>query len=300
MELHPETIYGLTLGSRLVVPDGAAGVVAKDGKALDTLPPGEHLLDASRLPLTLHALRIKPGTPLPDSPLPAALFLVQTGAAWTVSWHTSAILSKNPKDGLTYTALAGRAAVQVADPAKFCGATLAAGGAALGPGGSATPAAVINQHLQINVQKLAAEATAGLHIPPEQAQAAAEAIRTAAGQAAAGWLPLVGLHCAAFDLDSVSPARRPPCVVCGSEAAPTGYALFRRNISLIYLHFTARQEGNFCAPCAWKTSASYNAVMLAAGWWGLLGLVLTPVYFFSNLYSLLRVLGSAKAPAPAS
>ena len=52
MELHPGTIYGLPLGSRLVIPEGAAGVVAKD-----------------------------------DGPLPAALFLVQTGTPWVVSWH---------------------------------------------------------------------------------------------------------------------------------------------------------------------------------------------------------------------
>ena len=136
-------------------------------------------------------------------------------------------------------------------------------------------------------------------MPPESAAQATEAIRTAAGHSAAGWLQSVGLHCSAFDLDTVAPPRRTPCVVCKSATAPTGYALFQRNISLLYLRFTARQEGNFCVPCAWKTSAAYNGVMLVAGWWGLIGLVLTPVYFFSNLYYLTRVLGSAKeGPTP--
>jgi len=87
MELHPGTTYGLALGSRLVIPEGAAGVVAKDGIALDTLPPGDYSLEASLFPKTLQKLKLKPGMPLPDGPLPAALFLVQTGTPWVVSWH---------------------------------------------------------------------------------------------------------------------------------------------------------------------------------------------------------------------
>lgn len=294
LELHPGTTYGLALGSRLLIPEGAAGVVAKDGTALDALPPGDYLLEASLFPKTLQKLKIKPGAPLPDGPLPAALFLVQTGTPWTVPWRCSAVLSKNPTHGLTFTTLEGRATVQVSDPARFCGAILAAGGAALGTG-EATPTTVLACFLQGNLQKLAAAAVEGLSLPPEQAPAATEAIRTAAGHSAAGWLHSIGLYCPAFDLDTVAPPRRAPCVVCGSATAPTGYALFQRNISLLYLRFTAKQEGNFCVPCAWKTSAAYNGVMLVAGWWGLIGLILTPVYFCSNLYYLSRVLSSAKA-----
>ena len=298
LTLHPETVHGLRFGSRLVIPEGAAGVVAKDGKTLDVLPPGDYFLEAPLFPLTLQSLKVKPGTALPDGPLPAALFLVQTGTAWTVPWHCQAILSKNPTHGLTYTTLSGRATVQVSDPARFCAAILTAGGAALGTGG-ATTAQVTQQFLESNLKLLASSSVQGLNIAPEQATAATEAIRATVGQAAASWLASVGLHCVAFDLDSVAPARRTPCVVCNSPTAPTGYALFQRNISLLYLRYTARKEGNFCGPCAWKTSAAFNGVMLVAGWWGLIGLVLTPVYFFSNLYYLSRVLGSAKAASNA-
>ncbi len=294
LTLHPETVYGLRLGSRLVVPEGAAGVIAKDGKTLDVLPPGDYFLEGPLLPLTLHALKVRPGAVLPDGPLPAALFLVQTRVAWTVPWRCQAILSKNLAHGLTYTTLAGLATVQVSDPARFCGAILTAGGAALGTG-EVTTAQVTQQFLQSNLGLLAASSVEGLSIPPEQAAAATEAIRTASGQAAAGWLASAGLHCVTFDLDSVAPARRSACVICKSPTAPTGYALFQRNINLLYLRYTARKEGNFCTACAWKTSAAFNGVMLVAGWWGLIGLVLTPVYFFSNLYYLTRVLGSAKA-----
>ena len=298
LTLHPETVYGLRLGSRLIIPEGAAGVVAKDGRTLDVLPPRDYFLEAPLFPLTLQALKVKPGM-VPDGPLPAALFLVQTRTPWTVPWRSQAILSKNPTHGLTYTTLSGRATVQVSDPARFCGAILTAGGAALGTG-EATTAQVTQQFLQSNLGLLASSSVQGLNIPPEQAAAATEAIRTAAGQASAGWLASVGLHCTAFDLDTVAPARRSACVICKSPTAPTGYALFQRVISLVYIRFTARKEGNFCVPCAWKTSAAFNGVMLVAGWWGLIGLVLTPVYFFSNLYYLSRVLGSAKAASNAN
>jgi hypothetical protein len=297
LELHPATASGLVLGSSLAVPEGAAGVVVKDGRPLDILPSGSHLLEPSLLPLTMQALKIRPGT-VPPSPLPAAVFLVQMASPWTVPWRCQALLSKNPASGMTYTVLAGRVTVQVSNPALFCGAILKAGGSNLATGAATMPQ-VIEGFLRGNLQALAAGAVMPLNLPPEQATSATEAIRTAAGHAAAGWLASVGLHCPAFDLDSVAPPSRTPCVICKSPTAPTGYALFQRNISLLYLRFTAKKEGNFCVPCAWKTAGAFNGVMLVAGWWGLIGLVLTPVYFCQNLYYLSRVVTAAKA-APAA
>ena len=292
-ELHGATANGLSLGSRLLVPESAAGVVVKDGRALDILPPGDHLLEASLLPLTLQKLKIKPGIQ-PAGPLPAALFLVQTQAQFTVPWRCAAILSKNSAFGMTFTTLEGRASVQVADPGRFCEAVLSAGGKELAAG-TATPSQVIENFLRGNLQTLAAASVPKLNLPPEQAPAAKEAIRTAVGHAAAGWLGSVGLHCTAFDLDTVAAPRRTPCAVCKSALAPTGYALFQRNISLLYVRFTAKKEGNFCVPCALKTAGAFNGVMLGAGWWGLLGLILTPIYFFQNLYYLTRILTGTKA-----
>ena len=59
--MHGGAAGGLVFGSRLSIPEGTAGVVVKDGKTLDILPPGDHLLEASLLPLTLQKLKIKPG-----------------------------------------------------------------------------------------------------------------------------------------------------------------------------------------------------------------------------------------------
>ena len=292
LELHGATANGLTLGTHLTVPEGAAGVVVKEGRTLDVLPPGEHLLEPSLLPLTMQALKVKASASL-AGPVPAALFLVQMGVPWTTTWRCQALLSKNSAYGMTYTTLAGQAAVQVARPDLFCGAILAAGGSNLATGAATLPQ-VVDSFLRGNLQASAAAAVLPLSVPPEQAAEATEAIRAAAGHAAASWLASVGLHCTAFDLDSVAPPQRTPCAVCKSAIVPTGYAFFRRNISLLYLRFTAKKEGNFCVPCALKTAAAFNGVMLVAGWWGLLGLILTPIYFFQNLYYLVRVAITAR------
>jgi hypothetical protein len=134
-----------------------------------------------------------------------------------------------------------------------------------------------------------------MSLPPDQAPQAREPIRAAAGQAVALWLSGIGVQCTAFDLDTVAAPDRAPCAGCGSRVAPTGYGHFRRTISLLYVRFTAQKEGNFCVPCAWKISAGYNSMMLVLGWWGFIGLVLTPIYFAQNLYYLTRIVSGPKA-----
>ena len=257
--LHEAISGGAALGSRLTIPTGFAGVVVKDGKPLDMLAAGDHLLEPSLLPGLIQ--RVKPRFrigqgPEGAAPRPAAVFLVP--ASWPVSvpWRTQAILSKNPTYELTYTALGGgRCTVQIGDPARFCAAVFHAGSKAL-----STDAASPDQVAQEFLRK---------GIP------ACEAIRAASGQAVAQWLSSVGVQCTVFDLDTVAESDRNPCVGCGSRVAPTGYGNFHHTTSLVYLRFMAQKEGNFCAPCAWKISAGYNSVMLAAGWWGIIGRIVT-------------------------
>lgn len=290
---HSATMDGLFLGSWLTVPEGCAGVVVQGGRTFDVLPPGEHTLDATTLPLLLQKFKPKAGA---NPALPARVFLVAMTLPVTLPWEGRALLSKSAAYGLTYTRLAGRVGVQVQDPARFCGALLAAAGkAGLPP--EAPLGQVAEYFLRANAQEQAVNAVMSMNLPPEQAPHAREAIRTAAGQAAARWLSGAGVYCGAFDLDSVTEPDRAPCVECGSGQVPTAYGEFRRNISLLYLRFTAKKEGNFCVPCALKVSAAYNGVMLVCGWWGYIGLVLTPVYFCQNVYYFSRIaLGEKQTP----
>jgi len=133
LQPHTATAGGLTVGSQITIPPGYGGVVIKDGKTFDTLPPGDYLLDAATLPLLLG--KAKPRTATGAAPpLPVAVILVQTGFPASLPWSGQTILSKSAAYGLTYTTLTGRCAVQVADPARFCGAILKAGGKALAAG----------------------------------------------------------------------------------------------------------------------------------------------------------------------
>ena len=295
--LHEATAGGVALGSRLTIPLGYAGVVIKDGKPLDTLPAGDHLLEPALLPGLTQKAKSRFGVgqnPGGGALLPAAVFLVPVGMPVVLPWRKQVILSKNPAYGLTYTTLEGRCTVQVADPARFCTAAFSAGGKALSTG-EASPAQVAMAFLRGGMGARVGEAVQAMNLPPDQALAAREAIRSAAGQTVAQWMANVGVQCTAFDLDAVAEPDRIPCVGCGSRVAPTGYGIFRRTISLIYLRFTAQKEGNFCVPCAWKISAGYNSVMLVAGWWGIIGLIMTPVYFVQNLYHLTRIVSGPKA-----
>ena len=293
LQRYDATASGLSLGLRLTIPEGCAGVVVRDGRTYDVLPPGEHTLEAAALPLLLQKFKPKAGA---DPLLPASVFLVAMTLPVTLPWEGLALLSKSQAYGLTYTRLAGRAGVQVQDPARFCAALLAAAGkAGLPP--DAPLGQVAEYFLRTNVQEQAAKAVAAMNLPPEQAPNAREAIRTAAGQAAARWLSANGVYCGAFDVDTVSEPDRAPCAGCGSAQVPTAYGEFRRNISLLYLRLTAKKEGNFCVPCALKISAGYNSVMLVCGWWGYIGLVLTPVYFCQNVYYFGRIaLGEKQTP----
>jgi len=157
------------------------------------------------------------------------------------------LLSKNPTYGLTYTTLEGRATVHIANPALFCAAVFHTGSRALSTG-QASPAQAAQDFLRRGLPAQAAEAVTAMNLPPDQAPLMREAIRAAAGQAVAAWLSSAGTECTAFDLDAVAEPDRTPCAGCGSAVAPTGYAHFHRTISLIYLRFTARKEGNFLRP----------------------------------------------------
>ena len=295
--LHEATAGGVALGSRLTIPLGYAGVVIKDGKPLDTLPAGDHLLEPGLLPGLTQKVKPRFGmgqNPGGDALLPAAVFLVPVGMPAALPWRKQVILSKNLAYGLTYTTLEGRCTVQVADPARFCTAVFSAGGKALSTG-EASPAQVATAFLRGEMEARVGEAVQAMNLPPDQALAAREAIRSVAGQTVAQWMANVGVQCTAFDLDAVAEPDRTPCAGCGSRVAPTGYGIFHRTISLIYLRFTAKKEGNFCVPCAWKISAGYNSVMLVAGWWGIIGLIMTPVYFVQNVYHLTRIVSGPKA-----
>lgn len=79
----------------------------------------------------------------------------------------------------------------------------------------------------------------------------------------------MSVQCYNLDIDRLPDVKRAPCADCGSMTAPTNYGIFRRNMSLLYVRFGAKRDGNFCTRCAFLVSGSYNMVMLVCGWWGI-------------------------------
>jgi hypothetical protein len=77
------------------------------------------------------------------------------------------------------------------------------------------------------------------------------------------------------------PAMR-TCKVCG-RSRMTQWADFQENVS----YFIARQERNFagfvCFPCMSMTFAEFEIRTLLFTWWGIIGLMVGPIYLLVNL-----------------
>ncbi|HEX5323651.1 MAG TPA: hypothetical protein VFW40_07690, partial [Capsulimonadaceae bacterium] len=145
------------------------------------------------------------------------------------------------------------------------------------------------------IGRAAANVVGQMRMPPGQFANASESVKQSLGTGVAAAFAQVGLECTGFEVSNSPQVRRAPCSKCGSVTAPTAYGEYRRTISLLYVRFGARQSGNYCVPCAAKVWGAYCGVMLICGWWGLIGLVLTPVYICQNTYYFLRTAFGKKA-----
>ena len=67
-------------------------------------------------------------------------------------------------------------------------------------------------------------------------------------------------------------------------------------MSFFFMRFHATQRGYHCANCAGSTFLQYNAANAICGWWGLIGLVLTPCIIVMNTVSLVTVCAGGKTP----
>jgi hypothetical protein len=86
------------------------------------------------------------------------------------------------------------------------------------------------------------------------------------------------------------------CEKCGIEA-PTRHVALHRNIGLLFMRLYQGTAGNLCKPCIHKTFWTYTAVNLTVGWWGVISLILTPIFVANNLVYYIMSLG-LEPPAP--
>jgi len=85
------------------------------------------------------------------------------------------------------------------------------------------------------------------------------------------------------------------CQLCGSMRQ-TARVKFERNIGMLVLRQTRRLEAQMCKTCVDKQFWDFQAKNLLFGPWGMISLILTPIYLVANTVaytSAKRALSSA-------
>jgi hypothetical protein len=85
------------------------------------------------------------------------------------------------------------------------------------------------------------------------------------------------------------------CQGCGLEA-PTRYVEFYQNIGALVMRFHKSVRGNLCKSCINKYFWSYTLTNLTLGWWGMISLVVTPIFILNNVGRYLLCLRMPPVP----
>lgn len=86
------------------------------------------------------------------------------------------------------------------------------------------------------------------------------------------------------------------CQFCNARSQ-TQFVEFRQNIGLLYVRFTRTYAGEACAACIRSTFWRSTLITAVAGWWGLISIVLTPVFLVHNITQFWRVRRMPVLPA---
>ncbi|MBI1375504.1 MAG: hypothetical protein GC159_22555 [Phycisphaera sp.] len=85
------------------------------------------------------------------------------------------------------------------------------------------------------------------------------------------------------------------CQVCGVEA-PTKKVSFHQNIGALIMRFSKSVEGNLCKRCINETFWSFTGTNLVLGWWGLVSLIVNPIFIINNTVYYLMCIGLEAPP----
>ena len=72
------------------------------------------------------------------------------------------------------------------------------------------------------------------------------------------------------------------CQVCGNMRQ-TALVRYQHNIGMLVVRQTRYIQGNMCKTCVTKKFWEYSGKNLLLGPWGIISLVLTPVYLVTNI-----------------
>ena len=74
------------------------------------------------------------------------------------------------------------------------------------------------------------------------------------------------------------------CQLCRSMRQ-TAHVKFERNIGMLVLRQTRRLEANLCKTCVGKEFWNFQGMNLLLGPWGVISLIITPIYLVTNTVS---------------
>jgi hypothetical protein len=72
------------------------------------------------------------------------------------------------------------------------------------------------------------------------------------------------------------------CQLCGNMRQ-TALVQFHRNIGMLVLRQTRTIQGSLCKTCVGKTFWKFEGLNLLLGPWGVISLIMTPIYLITNI-----------------
>lgn len=72
------------------------------------------------------------------------------------------------------------------------------------------------------------------------------------------------------------------CQLCGNMRQ-TALVQFQRNIGMLVLRQTRTIQGYLCKTCVGKTFWKFEGLNLLLGPWGVISLIMTPIYLITNI-----------------
>ncbi len=89
------------------------------------------------------------------------------------------------------------------------------------------------------------------------------------------------------------------CQVCGVEA-DTKHVSFHQNIGAFFVRFSKSIDGQLCKSCIHQQFWGMTTTTLFLGWWGMISLVLTPIFLLNNVGRYMFCLGMPPVPLGAT
>jgi hypothetical protein len=88
------------------------------------------------------------------------------------------------------------------------------------------------------------------------------------------------------------------CQACGVEA-PTKYVEFYYNIGMLVARMHKHIKGNLCKRCIHKYFWQFTLKDIVLGWWGMISIIVTPIFLINNVARYLAAMGLEATPADA-